>query len=212
MNQLTLKDYLQDQDEDFIKESKIYESNYENHQVEIFVGISFSKITIRILNYEIKFTEEYVNEMIHRKKFNNLSEAYYEIEKCFLKHNYIIMKVSKKEIKIKLIIEDDEINMKKEILLELKNILENYPYFIKDLFYKNIELEKKVKQLEYNLNKTQREFGDLKEKFYSKFITTLNVIIDHNGKSVNIVCKSNDLISSLIDKYKLKTGKNFLNM
>ena len=209
MNQLTLKDYLQDQDEDYIKESKIYQSNYENHRVEIFVGISFSKIIIRILNYEIKFTEEYVNEMIHRKKFNNLYDVYNEIKNIFEKDNYIIMKVSKKEIKIKLIIEDDEINMKKEILFELKNIFENYPYFMKDLFHKNIELEKKVKQLEYNLNQTQREFGELKKKFYSKFTTTLNIIIDYHGNSVNIVCDSNDLISSVIDKYKLKTGKSF---
>jgi hypothetical protein len=209
MNQLTLKDYLQDQDEDYIKESKIYQSNYENHQVEIFVGISFSKIILRILNYEIKFTEEYVNEMIHRKKFNNLYDVYNEIKNIFEEDNYIIMKVSKKEIKIKLIIEDDEINMKKEILFELKNIFENYPYFMKDLFYKNIELEKKVKQLEHDLNQTQKEFIELKKRFYSEFKTTLNIIIDYHGNSVNIVCDSNDLISSVIDKYKLKTGQYF---
>ena len=209
MNQLSLKDYLKVQDEDYITEFEIYLTDYEHYQVEIMVGISFSKIIIKILNYEVKFTEEYFNKMIGRKKFNDLYEVYVEIKNNFKKENYIIMKVSKNQIKIKLIIEDDGINMKREILFELKNIFENYPYFMQDLFNKNLELEKKLKKLENNFTLMEKEFGAFKEKYYAKFKTTLNIIIDHNGKTLNIICNSNDYISSLIDQYKSKTGLNF---
>ena len=44
MNQLSLKDYLKVQDEDYITEFEIYLTDYEHYQVEIMVGISFSKI------------------------------------------------------------------------------------------------------------------------------------------------------------------------
>lgn len=80
MNQLSLKDYLKVRDEDYITEFEIYLTDYEHYQVEIMVGISFSKIIIKILNYEVKFTEEYFNKMIGRKKFNDLYEVYVEIK------------------------------------------------------------------------------------------------------------------------------------
>ena len=106
--------------------------------------------------------------------------------------------------------------MKKEIVLDLKNMFENYPPFLEELFYKNMLLEKKVLelgekniQLVSDLNKMNKKFEVLKKKYYSECKKTLNIFFSLNGIKVNIICNSNDLISTLVNKYKLKTGKKF---
>ena len=79
MANLAFYDYLHKQEEDYIQESKIYLTKFEEHSFEILIGKTISKVIIKALYYETKLTKEYFNKILRRKKDYSLVEIYNEI-------------------------------------------------------------------------------------------------------------------------------------
>lgn len=198
------------EEDELILESKIYKSQYNYDYIEISIIKNKSKVVLNILYYEIKIIPRDFTRII-KKKYNSIDEFYDGINQIFEQNKYIIMDISNQVMKIKLIVEDNEINMKREILLNLKSIFGNASYFIQKLEKEVKEIQEENYQLKKDNIRLKKDVELLKKRIYGTFKCKLNILFDDPIQKINIVCNNNDSISTLINEYKLKTGKLYLN-
>ena len=255
-------------EEEYLLDSKIYISEYDNNNLDIYIGKTKSDVIIRILYYEIIISPNNFSLLI-KKKFQSIDELYEFIKDIFANKKYEIKGEKENIMRIKLFIKDNEINKYKEIVLSLKENFGNYKYFIKNLFNKYIKLEKEMNEIKTinlyiknensmlkNENQNLRnDFESLKNQYNNdisnlkfQMMNLMNIMnnnINYNnnynslntnfnnlninefnnnnepapiniifkeretGTSINILCNNNDLISTIINKFKLKKGINF---